>query len=106
MIVGDTLLGEEIHLCELKDWLTIIGHTDLNINPYDVFDAYCVFNYLSVRFRDKNDPFLDETIDNLYEYEKWLMENKFWFHIRQIRKILVSPDLVVIGRSLARREFL
>ena len=81
MIVGDTALGIEIHLTELTNWLSIIGHTEKTVNPNDVFDAYCLFNYLFVRFRERNDPCLEETIVYLKEYEKWLMKNNFWSRI-------------------------
>jgi hypothetical protein len=106
MIVGDTALSTEIHLDNLTNWLIEIERTELNVNPYEVFDAFCVFIYLFVRFKKRKDPFLEETIDHLWEYQEWLMKNNFWLHIRQVRNITVSPDLVVIGRSLARREFL
>ncbi len=105
MHVGDTDRGVQIHLCNLNEWLLLIERTNENVNPNDVFDAYCVFNYLAVRFKERKDPFLNKTISRIDEYEKWLVKNNFWFQIRHIRKIIISPQLVVIGRRLATREF-
>ncbi len=105
MLVGDTDRGIEIHLCSFEDWLPLIDRTEETVNPNDVFDAFCVFNYLIVRFMRRNDSFLDETRHLIEEYQTWLMKNNFWLHIRHIRNVTISPQLVVIGKCLARREF-
>jgi hypothetical protein len=106
MLVAKSISGIKIHLLSPNMWAEELDIKVSELSYEDIFDAYCVFSYLVIRFKYRSDPQLDETVRCLKMYRSFLIVLVQFDEISERRNILTSIQAAVFGKTLVSDEFL